>query len=318
MTMRHHRLVLTGQASEQRVRVPMATLADALDALLEGARAAARFAVEGESVRKGKRPAWLEAACEFDVTGLSSGSAVIDIEAPPLGDVSPLSASGGGPDLFRDDDARSLGDRTAIELLGDVLVAGLDPRADDVRADRALLESCARLARIVSGTGYDGLRLEGLGGDRHHVELVPASAERYDRLRDLTPAAKAVLLRASLDTISATSPAVVLRLADGTKVSARLENQDRDGLAALFGSQVTVSGKLYFRASGGPLHIIAESIRPATEQDRVFDALPIAPDLAPVVDPAALEAARGVSAFFGTWPGDETEEELLEMVRTDR
>ncbi len=316
--MKHHRLVLTGRASESGIRVPMATLSGALDALLEGARAAARFAVEGESVRKGKRPAWLEAACEFDVTGLSSGSAVIDIEAPALGDLSPLSVWGGGSNLFQDADERSLGDRTAIELLGDVLAAGLDPGGEDVRADRALLESCARLARTTDGTGYDALRLEGLGSDGHHVELTPASAERYDRLRDLTPAAKAVLLRASLDTISATSPAVVLRLADGTKVSARLENQDRDGLAALFGTQVAVSGKLHFRPSGGPLHVIAGSIRPATEQDRVFDALPVITDLFPVVDFAALEAAPGVSGFFGTWPGDETEDELIEMVRAVR
>lgn len=59
------------------LRISAKVLHEAVGALIEGARMATRFAVEGESVRKGPRPTWLDTACDFVVTELSAGSAVI-------------------------------------------------------------------------------------------------------------------------------------------------------------------------------------------------------------------------------------------------
>jgi hypothetical protein len=73
--MNKHTLTLMGGRPNE-LRISATVLHEAVGALIEGARLATRFAVEGESVRKGPRPAWLDAACDFEITGLSPGSAL--------------------------------------------------------------------------------------------------------------------------------------------------------------------------------------------------------------------------------------------------
>lgn len=56
-----------------------------------------------------------------------------------------------------------------------------------------------------------------------------------------------------------------------------------------------------------------EYIGPATEADAMWSRLPQPMSVrgAAVAQLVAQDATNGVSAIFGTWPGDETEEELL-------
>ena len=81
--MKRHRFTLLGGPGGE-VRVPAETLLDAAGALLEGAVRAVRFAVEGESVRPGTRPAWLDAACRLEIAAMHSGSATVEVDAPAL------------------------------------------------------------------------------------------------------------------------------------------------------------------------------------------------------------------------------------------
>ena len=81
--MKKHTMTLLGGTRGQ-LRVPADVLLETVGALLEGARQATRFFVDGESTRKGPRPAWLDAACTIEVTGLTAGSAVVALEASQL------------------------------------------------------------------------------------------------------------------------------------------------------------------------------------------------------------------------------------------
>jgi len=90
-------------------------LLETVGALLEGARQATRFFIEGESTRKGPRPAWLDAACSVDVTGLTAGSAVVALEAParPVASLLPQDEASGVSAFF----GTWPGDETDEELL---------------------------------------------------------------------------------------------------------------------------------------------------------------------------------------------------------
>ena len=92
--MKKHKMTLLG-GTRGELRVPADVLLETVGALLEGARQATRFFIEGESTRKGPRPAWLDAACNVEVTGLSAGSAVVALEAPTLADAAPDRFGGG-------------------------------------------------------------------------------------------------------------------------------------------------------------------------------------------------------------------------------
>lgn len=97
--MKKYQLILLG-GTPGEVRAPLNLLHEAMGAAWEGARLAARFAVDGESQRKGPRPRWLDAVSALDVTGLSAGSAALALDAPTFGDADPA--------RFGDDEQLSL------------------------------------------------------------------------------------------------------------------------------------------------------------------------------------------------------------------
>ena len=301
--MNKHKLTLTGGHGPQ-LRVSAPLLHEVLGALLEGARHAARFAVEGESVRHGPRPAWLDAVCAFDVTGLTPGSTVIALEAPTLREADFGRFGVDQSSLFEQHTSRKLADQSAVDLFGGVLADVVEGSADDVLADRALLESCLRFARVAVGA-HTGVRLEGISGRSEALIIKSEHVARIEMLRDETPSPTAARVAGKLDTISASRSDIVLTLPDGTKIPGRLEDHDFDLLQRLFGTEVVVSGVAQFRPSGRLLVIDVESLQPARETDRIFATTPRARAPLSVATWVAQDSSSGVSALFGTWPGDE-------------
>lgn len=310
--MSEHKLTLLGGASGE-LRVPATLLHEAVGALIEGARLATRFAVEGESTRKGPRPNWLDAACSFEITGLSAGSAVIDVDARALRDVDPARfGPGAQQQLFGDPDER-FGEQTAIDIFGQTLAAILEGDADNVIADRALLDGCAKFARV-SGGSFDGLRLEGIRG-RPAIQIASHDAPRIERLRDDTPRPHAARVTGTLDTVSASRPDVVLALGDGTRVPARMDVHDLEALRGLLGKKVVITGMAHYRPSGRLLLLDVEHLDVARPEDLIFQRAPVPRKQKLAMEPSGPSESPGASAFFGTWPGDETDAELLEALR---
>jgi hypothetical protein len=124
----------------------------------------------------------------------------------------------------------------------------------------------------------------------------------------------------TLDTISASRTDILLRLPDGTTVPVRLLQHDPEDLRALFARRVVVSGMARFRASGKLLRVEAEHIGPAQAGDALWEKLPASrPSRSdPVARHVPQDEKTGVSAFLGTWPGDESDEELLEALKAIR
>jgi len=307
--MKKHVMTLLG-GTRGELRLPAEVLLETVGALLEGARQATRFFVEGESTRKGPRPTWLDAACRIEVTGLTAGSAIVAFEAPALSEAA--------PDRFGSERQISLfpeqlrlldADSSAVDLFAGVLASAVHGDRDHVLADRPLLDTCLRFARATRDA-FDAIQLEGVA--RLDAPLVVARGDlaKLERLRDETPGPRAVRVTGALDTISATKSDVLLTLADGTAVAARLDAHDNEQLKSLFGSRVVVSGVAQFRPSGKLLVIDVEHLGPAREGDAVFESTPKAGGRA-LASLRAQDEATGVSAFFGTWPGDESDEELL-------
>jgi hypothetical protein len=308
--MTKHELKLLGGPGG--LRVPAETLLETVGALLEGARQATRFVVEGESTRKGPRPSWLDAACRIEVTGLTAGSAVIAIEAPTLEDAVPERFGVGSLPLF-DGTGPAIAKRTAIDVFAGILSSAMDGRAEQVLADRPLLDTCVRFARA-AGSAFDGIQLGGLAGREPRLTVRREDARQIELLRDETPPPHAVRVTGILDTISATRSDVVLALSNGDKIAARIEDYDPATLKSLFGARVVVSGMARFRPSGRVLVVDVEHISRAREADSLFETLPVATESLIVAPRVAQDEGSGVAAFFGTWPGEETEEELLKAL----
>lgn len=314
--MKKHTMTLLGENYGQ-LRVPADILLEAVGALLEGARQATRFFVEGESTRKGPRPAWLDAACNIEVTGLAAGSVVIALEAPALSEAAPdRFGEAHQVSLFAEPQRLIDSSCSAVDIFAGVLSSVVRGDREHVLADRALLDTCVRFARAARDD-FNGVRLEGIAGLDAPLVVRLSDVSKIELVRDETPGPKAVRVTGTLDTISASKSDVVLTLADGTAIAAHLDAQDNEQLKALFGSRVVVSGVAQFRPSGKLLVIDVEHLGPARDGDVVFESTP----KATARSTASLlpqDEAPIVSTFFGTWPGDESDEELLRALEAIR
>lgn len=311
--MKRHTLTLLGNRTDE-LRVPAAVLVEAISALMEGACQATRFAVEGESTRKGPRPAWLDAACQLDIRGLTAGSAVLAVDAPVLDEVAPERFGRNAQETGEFVAIPAFKGQTAVDLLGQVLAAVAEGDAEGVLADRALLDTCARLARVGGGS-YRGISLAGVQNRTKPIELTDDDVPKIELLRDKTPPPQAVRVAGVLDTVSASKDDLYLALPDGTKIRARHPHDDLSVLRRLWGKRVAISGIAHYRPSGQLLHIDAEELVEAREADALFMRPPFASTARPVARHVSQDESSGVAAFFGIWPGEETEAELLEALR---
>lgn len=311
--MKKHTLTLKGGPPNE-IRVPAAVLNEALNVLLEGTRLATRFAVEGESSRRGPRPTWLDSVAAIDITGLSQGSAVLAMEAPRLKDADAQRFGESAQRSLFGEQPKPLGELSGIDIYKSQFTAVINAKSDDISVDRALLENFLRFANLTEQHG-NVIQLDGGQEQATPLAIQPKLIPELERLRDQAVPSQATRLVGVLDTISASNAAVVLTLKSGSKIPARVEEHDLNELRKLFGRDVVVSGMAHFKPSGQLRMLAVESIKEAGPHDRIFENAPTSHQRRPIIPPVAQTNESGVSAFFGTWPGDETDDELLEALR---
>ena len=86
-------------------------------------------------------------------------------------------------------------------------------------------------------------------------------------------------------------------------------------LRARFGQPVVLSGFAHYRPSGQILFVVIEELAAMDEADAIFERLPAPTIGRPIASPVAQDESTGVSAFFGTWPGDESDQDLLDALQ---
>jgi len=119
-----------------------------------------------------------------------------------------------------------------------------------------------------------------------------------------------------LDMIRASDGAFSLELKSGELVHGILAEEQREELRRTWGDFVKVEGMAIYRPSGSLLRIEAEAIARASERDEFFSAIHM-----PIRERLDMRTLRqpqtprsGMARVFGCWPGDETEEELLDAL----
>lgn len=301
------------------LRIPAEVLVELLAALQEGACRAARLQVEGLSAGKGQVPAWLDAVSHLDVTGLGPSSPAIRLEAPAFIEADPHRFQAGLPSLAGAGPL-DMG-LTVVELFISVLAAALSNDVAHLQADRPMLDACVRFARS-SAPAFGGILLEDAAGSQR-AELHAEDVGRLERLRYQTPAPRAVRIVGVLDAISRERSALQLRLRDGTMFPGRTAALDPAALPGLVDTRVAIEGMAFSHPSGRVSIVDVDYLGPAHQQgDELFERVPgpFGGPL-PASHPVAQDERSGVAAMFGTWPGDETDEELLaqlEEVRRER
>ena len=166
----------------------------------------------------------------------------------------------------------------------------------------------------VPGEGI--LRAAGASADDPDFDADMAEVLRDRRPESETPPPRTVRVVGTLDMIGLSTGGFELILDDGSTADGVLVVGDIAAKAHLAGSRVLVQGKAIYRPSGRLLRLEAQTIDPGADASGFWSKIP--PPLRRTLDPATLRKPQtpssGVSAFFGTWPGDETDEEWAAMI----
>jgi len=281
-----------------------------VDALLKTAECATRLAATGRSTAKGTRPEWLRASIDFVITGLAQGSTVLHIQAPRLADVAGAQFS-----------QKSLWAEVSLQ-----------PEA-------SALDLAARAINEAQGEHIENLDdgiLDAMLKFQHAIhepkvtyELTPSHAshgrfllnqQSYDRITEYKqriPEPRACIVSGRIDRISHGTGDFLLVVGEGKRLTGHLEADmsDREILRSLWGESATVEGMIHFGANGQARYINARKISRFTQGDEGFRAMPQV-DLSHTRGELPHKLKQAAAEFdpmilWGTWPGDESLEELM-------
>jgi hypothetical protein len=300
--------VLGPSANRSRISGPL--LRDLLAMVAEGSRRALRMRVEGRSTAAGRVPDRLEPATEFAFLGLSDGSCVVNLEAPTLAQAAPRTFAQGS--LFLDSSS------SAIRLWQESLADALAADADSDRFDLSMLAEFKKSLHRVFEHNVEMFEI------RNGDSSIPATVVRregvdqIESLKRRTPRSRRVRVAGKIDELRHSDRRMTLILADGRALTCLAGEIDEGRLRSLWGQHVVVSGLAVFRPSGKVLRIEADTISLASDSDlKIWSAEP--EPLGARLDAKELHrsqgARSGISAIFGRWPGDETDEEFEVLLK---
>lgn len=306
LTTIHHRVVLDSEAASGAAVAPaaLAMLVGRFNACLRGA---VSTAFRGTSRIKSPAPHWLAAASDVRLAGRDA--TVLHFEAPTFGTAAPELYEQREPWPTRPDPSH-----TSFEVLARVLGDVNREHRDSDRYDPSLLRRLHDFGRLLNDM-FRAARIEHFSsGGSEYARLDAATAERAGRLGSEAPRPQRALVVGVLDTLRERTKSFVIRVDSGEEVCGLLVR--RAELAALFGRRVAAEGRAVFRPSGHLLCLEAELVAPGEGTSEIFSRVP--KSLARPHDSSQWSKPQGpttgVNAFFGRWPGDESEEELLDQL----
>jgi hypothetical protein len=288
--------------------VPLSISSRLFRRLEDTARPCVRMAIEGTSAHVGAPPAWLERASEIRTIGFSSnnGHSILHIKAATLGSAA--------PELFEQPSlwpGIAFPEETALQVIAKISNAVRNKETGQDFYDPALLKHFSHWRGIFDHR-LSGLRFPQSIKPLSHETILDAQVpESARQLSIQTPPPRQVRVVGKLEFIRHSTRSFGLLLQDGREVRGVLIDGTPELLQRHFGNEITILGKAIYRPSGTLLRLDAQEILDTTAGKTAFSSVPMALSRTPRPEKRPQSDKTGIAAFFGTWPGQETDEELL-------
>ena len=301
-----YEILLTGVDADD---LSLTTLRELCDLFVEGAQRSARLAAEGRSLARGAQPAWIAAVADLRMTKLQHGSLDMAISAPALEDAAPEIFA--GQSLYPFMPVRRAS--TAFDLFLDAAEDAVQSRQDSERLDAGILELLTRSGPLFRGGCT--LSVSSHGGRELTLDAVTMPSIKV--MADQTPASRVGRVQGTLDTLTMSTKNLALRLTDGRVLRGFSGGVEPETLRELLGHVVVVEGVISYKPSGEPLRIEVDSATLARPADELWSMLPrVEPGTRTrVPSPPSSSPGPSLSDVFGKWPGDETDDALIEALR---
>lgn len=286
-------------------------LVQVLNALLESCERALRLAVEGVSVKKGKRPTWIEKSLEFNVAGIGEGSTVVELDAPILGKTASqqIEQQNFWDTLPKQED-------TALTVLFKAVSDALSQESKGDFFDRGVLDAL-RSFEIILGSH---VRME-LDCQTRPVERIKMAKAELDQIKTLEakiPLPQVTIVAGLCNLIEHTHSRFELVLEDGRKIQGALDSAliPPEKMRELWAKKVTLKGTAHFTPAGKIRYIEAQAIKEFEPAEKLFESTPFHQTSFEFLSDLKRKAPKKefLREIWGKWPGDESIEELLDLL----
>lgn len=198
---------------------------------------------------------------------------------------------------------------TAFEFLQDALSEVRRGVDDSQRFDPDLLTDFRMDGALRNGVSVVQL----LGVARQdHAPADKVLRENAEALLARTPEPKRMRFVGVLDMVKSSNLNFELMLADGQRLKGVWTGEDVALLGEFWSRQVTIDANLIFKPNGKPLRLEGISVRPPEERDYAFAQLRLDQPVRGRV--SVPKGTLTVGELVGSWPGDETDEEIAEVL----
>ncbi len=264
----------------------------------------------GSGSRVGGNPSWLAESTNFTVTGLTQGSTVIQFKAPLLRDTT--------KNIFAPEDfwlnPPGLED-TALDLVAYSIEDAGNDNSTGEYYDGYVLEAMRKLGRLTH-KGEVRLELIPQGLARGKFTWNKTVYQKLSNLKQSIPRPQTFIVSGRLDQTNYKGRYFYLSIDPNSKIFGRLqpESLDIEDLRHFWGKPATIEGMVHFKVDGKPRIIEARKICARSEGDELFEELP---EIHPLFSKTEEIRAQSfnIRDIFGTWPGDETIEELMATLK---
>ena len=267
--------------------------------------------MEGNSkIKRGKAPEWLSNATDFNLTGIRQGSTVLDIEAPVLKD----HLGNFQLPVFQEFDPDKLEESSALDLSFFAYEQALKNNESSFLLDKNLLKELSKLNKILSSDKAEIV----FESRNNRFEITKNALSEIKILEEKTPPSIKAKITGKLDVLQHSKSQLEIVTAN-KKIRAKLsETVQFDDVFELFGEDVSISGVANFNPAGKISSFEITAIKKAASGDHFFRNIPQPIfkefDLKRLSDKKEYRESD-LNKLIGQWPGDESVDELLEMLK---
>lgn len=251
-------------------KISFSLLAKLNEHLLRLSESSLRSFVNGNSsLKRGKQADWLNKSLDFNLSGLKSGSTILEVDAPILKDT----MGNMQVPLFGD---QPIDDVSKTSALGLGLYAFEQAIKGDMNSpilDKHLLKEMRHFGKFLNKKGSS---IEVSSGKKSKViRLKKDVIEKIKTIEDKTPACIKTKVRGVLDVLKHSNNQLELIVDETKRIRALLNEQIAiSELTPFFGKEVTVSGTANYNPSGQIISFEITGYKAVNKKEHYFNQLP--------------------------------------------
>ena len=314
--MKQHEIILNGPAASG-AEFDVTMMGALLNTVDEAVQGSLRLIIEGRSRTSGPAPKWLRDASNMNAS-VSGSCTLLAVRSKPLHEVDPHMF--GQVNLFEESFDPTMSAYDVFEAALNSTVTNGRNVTKATGYDDALLRTFGKFGQVFD-RGIDCITFgmsngSTTGAASKMLQMNRGHTNSFDELRKEIPPPRRAMVAGMLNEIR--SDNLTFRIVmNGSAMKGSARKSFRSTLQDLWGKSVLAEGLITFGKNGTPQHLAANHIQLATEVDlEMFGRMPSSGVDSPfVVTLARTEQTTGrAPALYGSWPGDETDDEFDAML----